>query len=163
MEIAIQTLETLKAKTKENPTTGCWEWQKSLSKEGGYGGVRHNKTRWKAHRLAYFLVHGEIPKRRVLCHTCDNPPCINPEHLFPGTQKDNTKDAIQKHRHSFRTNFIHKKGEDHIHAKLTERKVRRIRFLRGIKHLQLSQLAEMFNISIKTISRIVNRTAWNHI
>jgi hypothetical protein len=97
-------LEKIKARVKVNPDTGCWEWQGPRLK-AGYGtctvksrkeeGERHCLT----HRAMWNAVHGEIPGGMFVCHTCDNPPCCNPEHLFLGKPKDNTADMIRKGRY----------------------------------------------------------------
>lgn len=77
--------------------TGCWEWVgKARSNTSGYGSIRYRGRQWIISRLVWSLVHG-YPKDFVL-HKCDNPPCFNPEHLFPGTAQDNADDAKRKGR-----------------------------------------------------------------
>lgn len=75
----------------------CIEWQGPRD-GGGYGFVQHEGRRWKAHRLAYHLAFGGIPGGAYICHKCDNPPCVNPAHLFAGTQQDNARDMVAKGR-----------------------------------------------------------------
>ena len=84
--------------------TGCWEWNGPRNK-AGYGSYRRDlfQVPYKeavqlAHRHAYVLTHGPIPDGMCVCHTCDNPPCINPDHLFLGSQADNHHDAQAKGR-----------------------------------------------------------------
>ena len=72
----------------------CWLWAKSKG-NGGYGRILNGK---QAHRIIYEALVGEIPKGMFVCHSCDTPPCINPEHLFLGTAKDNTADMLIKGR-----------------------------------------------------------------
>ena len=90
------------SKISEN---GCWEWIKAKDKNGygitSYGSLKetgfHRKS-WKAHRLIYFLLNDQIPQGFLACHSCDNPSCINPHHIFIGTPKDNSQDREKKKR-----------------------------------------------------------------
>ena len=77
---------------------GCVEWPRGRSRSG-YGQLRsEDRTPWLAHRLAWTLTNGPIPDGLLVCHRCDNPPCVNPEHLFLGTHVDNMRDMVQKGR-----------------------------------------------------------------
>lgn len=82
---------------KQMPS-GCIEWQGSVDSYG-YGTQRLNKRVFKSHRIAFFLENGFLPSDRIVCHTCDNPKCINPKHLFLGNDKINVGDAIVKGKH----------------------------------------------------------------
>lgn len=77
--------------------TGCWLWM-GFRLESGYGHVQVNFRRLGAHRYFYEQMKGPIPAGAILCHTCDNPPCVNPAHLWPGSYKDNLDDMIKKGR-----------------------------------------------------------------
>lgn len=79
----------------------CWPWKLATS-EAGYGNinvqVEKRKRRFAASRIAFLLTHGEVPDDRLVCHSCDNPPCCNPAHLFLGTYGDNNRDTVSKGR-----------------------------------------------------------------
>lgn len=98
----------------------CWEFN-GAKQSFGYGTVMHDRVRYLAHRLAYETWVGPIPKGHVVRHKCDNPPCINPEHLETGTVADNVTDRVARGRN----NSL--RGEDHPGAKLTDEQVCEIR------------------------------------
>lgn len=140
--------------------SGCWEWIGSRDK-GGYGEYqtekiplgdgRYNRRRKKAQRIAWELFRGPIPPRMEVCHECDNPPCVNPAHLFLATHKQNMEDRDWKGRHAY--------GVKHYQTKLTEQDVRDIRASR----LTLAELAPLYGIAPQTISEIKNRKTWKHV
>jgi hypothetical protein len=80
------------------PQSGCWIWMGSVDRRG-YGRFSPHRIARKAHRVAYELFVGPIPPRMGILHSCDIPSCVNPSHLRPGTQRDNTLDAIRRGRH----------------------------------------------------------------
>ena len=89
--------ERLIERSKLNEETGCIEYTRYKNKHG-YGRLRAGGKKVLAHRLSYEHSHGAIPDGIIICHKCDNPSCINPEHLFAGTHLDNARDAIAKGR-----------------------------------------------------------------
>ena len=106
---------------KYEPVTesGCWIWT-ACSNGDGYGLIAINSQPSRAHRVSWSLHKGIIPDGVNVLHKCDNPSCVNPDHLFLGTQQDNVTDMIQKNRHNHR-------GEANGKAKLNDDKVREIR------------------------------------
>ena len=82
----------------EDPGTGCWPWLGCLT-GGGYGQIRNSGRYQQAHRAAWELKYGPIPEGLVVCHRCDNPRCVRPDHLFLGTATDNMRDMYSKGRH----------------------------------------------------------------
>lgn len=139
--------------------SGCWLWTGFLSSEG-YGSYGYRGRQQKAHRVAWQLVHGEIPVGMCVCHRCDNPSCVRTEHLFLGTVADNNRDRALKGRSrgTFQTGSAHpatqRRGEKHWQAKLSDEQVRAIRDRSGE---QQNILASEFGVHPSTISRITRR------
>lgn len=123
----------------------------------GYGSASlYRQGSIGAHRLSWLIHFGEIPPEMHVCHRCDNPPCVNPRHLFLGTNLDNRRDSIAKGR--FRVG----RGERHRSAKLTEAQVREIRQRRELGDRQEALAAE-FGVSGCAISNIHRRKTWAHV
>jgi hypothetical protein len=133
--------------------TGCWEW-KRVKNQDGYGRVRVNGHLCSAHRVAYHLYKGEIGDKHV-CHTCDNPGCVNPEHLFLGTHLENQQDKKQKGR----GRGLGKKGESHKLHKLTEESVISIRS----SSMSGKDLGILFGVSPSLVNNVKARKCWKHI
>lgn len=119
----------------------------------GYGKQKFKGKQTSAHRVAYQKAYGEIPKGLCVLHKCDNPSCINPEHLFLGTHKDNTKDMFTKNRAN------KAKGVTNGTSKLTEAEVLQIR--NSIE--KYSILSKKFNVSKALICLVKQRKLWKHI
>lgn len=144
----------------------CWEWVAALSGPLGnqYGmfctGGRKAKRQWKSHRYIWTVTFGIIPKGQQVCHKCDNRLCVNPSHLFLGTQKENMSDMTNKGRRAF-GDLVASKGEDNPKAKLTENQVHHIRDLKG--KLPSRELATAFGLEKTTVLRIWKGRSWRHI
>jgi hypothetical protein len=138
---------------------GCWICTSHKPNTYGYPQRRcDGKFRMISH-IMYEKYIGEIPKGMLICHTCDNPICINPSHLFVGTSQDNTNDKVKKNRQSHvGSPGLH--GEKHPQAKLTEEIVRKILNYKGMSHKEISDL---FKIPYNRVWSIRNRKSWTHI
>lgn len=129
---------------------GCWTWL--LARRNGYGVVSVSGRQWTAHRWAYLLSKGPIPKGLLVCHSCDNPACVNPEHLWLGTQLANRRDAVRKNRQAC--------GERQGKAKLTDAEVL---FCREHAGIPVKYLAEFFKVCESTIYQVLSRQIWKHL
>jgi hypothetical protein len=134
-------------------STRCVETPGARDRDG-YVRVQVAKRRWYAHRLAYTKAFGPIPDGQSVLHTCDNPPCVNPGHLFLGSQADNMADMSQKGRRT--------RGSTHGMAKLTEADVAQIRALAS-SGVTLPAIASRFGVHFGTISKVVIRRTWRHV
>ena len=133
----------------------CWIWLANTTPKG-YGLIRNNGAYLNAHRVSYELHVGPIPEGMYACHTCDNPGCVNPYHLFAGTARDNQRDCIDKGRNRPR------RGEDNHYSKLTAEDVIVIRKMAKEGKRQ-QDIAQRFGIAKQTVSCIVCRRSWAHI
>ena len=130
---------------------GCWLWTAHADKDG-YGILPATGNAVRAHRFSFEHHIEPIRKGNVICHTCDTPSCVNPDHLFMGTVKDNCADMINKNRDKMI-------GSRNNKAKLTEKDIPLIRESKYHK----SVLAIRFEVSESTIKRIKARTLWRHV
>lgn len=133
----------------KNPKNGCWEWL-GYKMRFGHGKIGYRDKVYLTHRLSYEIYIGPIPKNMNVCHKCDNPSCINPDHLFLGTQLENIEDCVKKNRH-----FVipAMNGENNPLAKLTNQQANeiRIRLNNGERGIDL---AKCYNVSAHIVSRI---------
>lgn len=138
-------------------TETCWLWT-GTRKAHGYGVIRIDNKVWRAHRLSWTLFGGEIPSDKDVLHRCDTPRCVNPDHLFLGTQADNMRDMQQKGRKAI-GNANPAKGEKHGRAKLTAGQVAEIRHAYEHGATQ-TRLASIYGVSHTAISDIIRRKNW---
>lgn len=130
----------------------CEIWEGAKLK-GGYGITKYEGRTQLAHRVAYKRVHGEIPKGMVVMHNCDNPACINIEHLSLGTQSQNRKDCINKGRANTPS------GTEHYNSKLTVDTVKEIRS----SNLNNCQIGKLYGVSRQTISDVRRGLTWKEV
>lgn len=146
----------------EKMPSGCWHWTGSLNKTG-YGQFNLNGDRpILTHRASWLIYNGEIPanpesayRTMYVLHRCDNPKCVNPEHLFLGSQQGNMDDKMEKGRHSYGNAL----GEKHGNAKLTADLVREIRASSETE----SQLSKRLGIARSSIYAARRRQTWKHV
>ena len=177
------------AKVNKDGPNGCWVWTASTT-PFGYGkfGI-HGQSPALAHRYSYELAYGRIPDGMKVLHGCDNPSCVNPAHLFLGTQADNLADMyakgrwkpgkpnpqhgddhyLRRHPERIRRGFKHAhpenmgRGDTHYNAKLTERDVIAIRHRYAAGNVIMSELAAEYNVSKGTIQKVLERKTWKHV
>jgi len=140
------TLEDFLDRFEVNTETLCWEWTGALD-SNGYGRLGTKKV----HRISYELWIGPIPKGYFVCHHCDNIVCINPDHLFAGTNQDNIRDASRKGRLSC--------GEDRWSAVLTEANVREVRASSESSTI----LGRRLGVDKSTINKVRTGRTWAHV
>jgi hypothetical protein len=131
------------------PNSGCWLWTGCVT-ERGYACLKIDGTYIYAHRLAFEEMHGKIPESVLVCHQCDVPSCVNPQHLHPGDHLSNQAEKAQRGR---------VKGERNPCAKLTAAQVKEIRSSVGASNRALS---EKFGVANSTISMVRNGLLWRH-
>jgi len=134
--------------------SGCWNWTGAKQKRSGYGILGLAGRGWLAHRAAWFLFKGEDPGEHYVCHHCDNPSCVNPNHLELADQLWNVRDMESKGR------SIHPSREDHGRAKLCWDDVHQIRSLHT-KGVAIRAIARLYPLVDRTtIASVVHRRTW---
>lgn len=152
----IRQLNSFWSKVDKKGPDQCWNWKAYKKKGRGYGRMGlGDKTVFAAHRLSYFVNYGIDPEEKSVCHKCDNTSCVNPNHLFLGTQADNIDDMIKKGRMAV--------GYKLPQSKLKENEVLQIRELLKQKKLSQCAIARMFKVDDVTILYIKRRKTWKHL
>lgn len=132
----------------------CWPWTGHIIRSG-YGSINLKSVggNFIASRLSYYIAHGELSTTALVCHRCDNPPCVNPAHLFVGTHADNVTDAQRKGRLPSRV------GENGGRALITEADVREIRRSKETARV----LAERYGMKVRGIYAVRHGRTWKHV
>lgn len=137
--------------------TKCWNWTGQLT-HNGYGRHSYKEKGMSATRVSWNIHKGEIDfdlMGILVCHKCDNPACVNPDHLFLGTQKDNMQDCVDKNRIN--------KGTDRPQHILTEENVKEARRLRQNEEYSFEKLSNLFGVSKSGITNAIKGNTWKHV
>ncbi len=140
------------SKVDKQSDSECWNW--IGSNDSNYGEIRINNRNYKAHRLSYCIHYNEDPGEFLVCHECNNKLCVNPNHLFLGTDSDNLQ-------HSFDTNVRSHQGSLHPKARLLDSNIQEIRDLQGT--LSERKIARLFNVGRGTIRAVLSGKTWAHV
>jgi len=177
-EIVLTKGELLRIESRIDTSGDCWEWT-GFRKNSGYGQCHIKRNTVLAHRAVWMIFNGTIPDNLLVCHTCDNPPCCNPKHLFLGTYLDNNRDRDSKGRNGLkgmkRNNWWmmgelshwHKhpkntQGENNGKHKLDSASIHVIRF-RINQGDRISDISAHYHVSDSCIQKIKERRTWAHI
>ena len=145
--------DKLLSRTDTQHPSGCWIWNGPKNPKG-YGQIGMRPGALLTHRISYHLFKGPIPEGMMICHSCDNPSCVNPNHLFAGTAKDNASDMVKKGRHNY--------GEKSPAALLSEDAVLSIR-KRWASRLTITKLAKEYGLTVPAITSAIYGKSWKHI
>jgi hypothetical protein len=143
----------------------CWLWLGGHT-PAGYPAIWRDTRNYGAHRIALeFALGRALDNGMQACHRCDNPGCVNPQHLFEGTVKENRRDMFNKGRQPQWTrppDELLPRGAKHWKARLTEASVREIRAM-GAAHVSQRHIARLFGVDPSTVSKIVSGSEWRHV
>lgn len=169
-DVSLEDIERFWAKV--NKTEHCWLWTASTDRKGygqfscgsKYGPAGRRNTMRAAHRFSFFLANGYLPGPDspgggFVLHRCDTPACVNPEHLFIGTNLDNVRDMDGKGRRSVSV----KLGSDHPNSVLTEADVREIARRHYDDGVSQAQLSREYRVSTSTVNHIFTGRLWGHL
>lgn len=139
---------------KFKKTNSCWIWTGMMNKDYGSFWFNNKIGAIIASRASWLIHIGDIPNGKVICHKCDNPSCVNPDHLFLGSYLDNNRDKIKKSRD--------KRGSKISNSKLNETDIPKIRKMRE-KGLTYREISEIFGVCQYTIYSIIKGWTWDHV
>lgn len=155
MNLSLSVRDRARFQKRVVKASGCWEWR-GAHNGNGYGlfWLPELRKYTTTHRAAWVVYKGPIPEKLHVLHHCDNPGCVNPDHLFLGVQQDNMHDAKKKRRFQ--------QGEQHYRAKFTSQQIREIRqaYAGGVR---LYQLAAKYQVDRMTIKAIVTYVTWKGV
>jgi len=159
MELTEKNIKNFWKKVDVKGEDECWEWTGAKNRKNGYGNIKINYKKYRSHRISWILANGKIPEKMCVCHSCDNPGCVNPNHLFLGTHQDNMNDMINKNRNKIPDNSGEKSGNH----KLTEQEVLEIKSKYKWYVYTYKMLSEEYCVNYRTILDIIHRKTWKHI
>ena len=149
--------QRFESKMTLNPSNGCLLWSASTNKFG-YGKFADGNNGWVfSHRYAWEAEHGQIPEGKYVLHKCDNPSCVNTEHMYLGSYKDNAQDRENRNRGN------HASGVNHGKNKLFPSQVHEIRDAYDTGRYSFRQLGKIYGIDPKSVADIVDRKIWNNL
>lgn len=141
------------------PNTGCWMWTAYVTPKG-YGRVMVGKRSYQAHRYSWLLHRGDIPDGWCVCHKCDTPWCVNPDHLFLGTVDDNNQDMFRKGRAAPVPRL---RGASNPKARLTDASVKDIRELYATGTWTQMDLAAKYGVSTTAVFNVIAGRTWVYV
>jgi len=141
-------------RNSEKKESGCWEWIKGKDR-AGYGQCTYRQDPVRAHAVSWRCFRGAVPKGLCVCHLCDNRCCVNPDHLFLGTPKENTQDMIKKNRKP--------KGIQIHNAKRSEDDIREIKRLYESGEKTQREIAKLYGMGFSKVNAIIRGRAWTHV
>jgi len=151
-------LQRFWAKVDRSTPSGCWVWQGNRNRLG-YGIFRIQNRSYRAHRIVMWLAGYDLEAHRLVCHRCDNPPCVNPAHLFVGAPADNSRDMARKGRAVGGLGS----GVRNLNAVLTPDLVRQIRAEYEAGGTSHRRLGRQYGVGRNTIAAVVTKRTWRHV
>ncbi len=147
------TKERIEQNVVRVPESGCWIWDGAVS-SSGYGKLRSKYTQHTAHKVSYEVFKGPIQPGKYVCHHCDVRACVNPEHLFLGSPKENQQDMAKKMRHAY--------GDRNGNSKLSEDQAKSILSMRNSGKTKTS-VGDAFGVSRVAVAKIWSGALWSHL